>query len=153
MRFLLIDKITSWEPGKSASALKSIALSEDFFEEHFPGRPIMPGTLILEGMAQLAGLLLEETVRRADGKAVKAVLSIVERAKFRSPAHPGDQLRYDATILSLNELGGKVDGKAECEGEVKADCRLVFAFHEFASPRLERLQQEVVSLWMRDLHA
>ena len=151
MRFLLIDKITSWEPGKSASAVKSIALSEDFFEEHFPGRPIMPGTLILEGMAQLAGLLLEETIRRPDNRPVKAVLSIVERAKFRSPAHPGDQLTYDAAIVSVNELGGKVEAKAQCGGEIKADCRLVFAFREFASPSLERRQQEVVSLWMRDL--
>ena len=153
MRFLLIDKITSWEPGRSATAIKNVALSEDFFEEHFPGRPIMPGTLILEGMAQLAGLLLEESVRRPDSRPVKAVLSIVERAKFRSPVGPGDQLEYSVSLVSVNELGGQVDARAACRGEVKADCRLVFAFHEFANERLERLQQEVVSLWMRDLRS
>ncbi len=151
MRFLLIDKITSWEPGKSATAVKNVALSEDFFEEHFPGRPIMPGTLILEGMAQLGGLLLEETIRNPDSRPVKAVLSIVEKAKFRSPVRPGDQLEYSVSVLSVNDFGGQVDAKADCRGEVKADCRLVFAFHEFANERLERLQQEVVALWMGDL--
>ncbi len=151
MRFLLIDKITSWEAGKSATAIKNVALSEDFFEEHFPGRPIMPGTLILEGMAQLGGLLLEEAIRQPDRKPIKAVLSIVERAKFRSPVGPGDQLEYSVSIVSINESGGKIDAKAACQGKAAADCRLVFAFHEFANERLEQLQQEVVSLWMRDL--
>lgn len=146
-----MDKITSWEPGKSATAVKNVAFSEDFFEEHFPGRPIMPGTLILEGMAQLGGLLLEETIRNPDRKPVKAVLSIVERAKFRSPVGPGDQLEYAVSVLSVNEFGGQVDAKAVCRGEAKAECRLVFAFREFANERLERLQKEVVALWMGGL--
>ena len=60
MRFFLIDKIKDWQVGKSAVAIKNIALSEDFFDDHFPRRPVMPGVLILEGLAQLSGLLLED---------------------------------------------------------------------------------------------
>jgi len=74
MRFLLIDRITLWEPGSRGSAVKNISLSEDFFEDHFPLKPIMPGVLILEGMAQLSGLLLEEGVRRESGRNVKALI-------------------------------------------------------------------------------
>ncbi len=149
MRFLLIDRITSWQPGESASAIKNVALSEDFFNDHFPQKPIMPGVLMLEGMAQLAGLLLEETARRDYGRRIKALMSIVEKAKFRSPVYPGDRLEYQAEITSVHELGGSVEARALCDGERRAECRLVFSFHEFENERLERRQQQIVSLWMR----
>lgn len=149
MRFLLIDRITSWQPGEAATAVKNVALSEDFFDDHFPQKPIMPGVLILEGMAQLAGLLLEETVRRESGRPMKALMSIVEKAKFRSPVYPGDRLEYRARIESVNEIGGKVEVEATCEGEQRAQCRLVFSFREFENERLEQRQREIVSLWMR----
>jgi 3-hydroxymyristoyl/3-hydroxydecanoyl-(acyl carrier protein) dehydratase len=151
MRFLLIDRVISWEPGRSAAAVKNVALSEDFFEEHFPGKPIMPGALVLEGMAQLAGLLLEEALRRDSGRRAKALLTIVERAKFRRPVYPGDQLEYRVQLAAMNELGGQVEATASCGGAPRAECRLTFAFHEFENQRLERRQEEVVSLWRRDL--
>ena len=88
MRFLLIDRITAWDPGKTGTAVKNISLSEDFFDDHFPLKPIMPGVLIVEGMAQLAGLLVEEGVRRETGRNIKALMSIIEKAKFRKPAYP-----------------------------------------------------------------
>jgi len=151
MRFLLLDRITSWRPGKSATAVKNVALSEDFFDDHFPQKPIMPGVLMLEGMAQLSGLLLEETVRRDFGRRVKALMSIVEKAKFRNPVFPGDRLEYRAAIDSVNELGGRASVEARCGDELRAECRLVFSFHEFENERLETRQREVVALWMRGL--
>jgi 3-hydroxyacyl-[acyl-carrier-protein] dehydratase len=63
MRFFLIDRITKWQVGITAEAIKNVALSEDFFDDHFPRRPVMPGVLIIEGMAQLSGLLLEATLK------------------------------------------------------------------------------------------
>jgi hypothetical protein len=90
MRFFLIDKITRWEVGQCAEALKNVALSEDFFADHFPRRPVMPGVLIVEGMAQLAGLLLEATLKQGLGKEAKAVLTVLERTKFRELVRPGD---------------------------------------------------------------
>ena len=62
MRFFMIDKITKWEVGRSAEAVKNVALSEDFFDDHFPRRPVMPGVLMIEGMAQISGLLLEASL-------------------------------------------------------------------------------------------
>lgn len=151
MRFLLIDRITSWAPGRCATAVKNVTLSEDFFDDHFPLKPIMPGVLMLEGMAQLAGLLLEEGVRQDAGRNVKALMSIVEKAKFRSPARPGDCLEYRAEVASVNELGGKVSATASLMGERIADCRLVFTFHAFENPTLEARRAEVLSLWLQGL--
>ena len=149
MRFLLIDRITSWEPGKRASAVKNVALSEDFFDDHFPLKPIMPGALILEGMAQLSGLLLEEGVRREMDRNVKALMSIIEKAKFRRPAYPGDRLIYKAEVDSVNELGGKAHVKAYVDDELVAECILVFSFHEFDHPSLEARRSETLSFWLK----
>ncbi len=151
MRFLLIDRITSWEPGSSASAIKNVALSEDFFDDHFPLKPIMPGALILEGMAQLCGLLIEEGVRKENGRDVKALMSIVERAKFRRPVYPGDSLEYRARVISVNEIGGRAEARAYVGEELVAECGLVFSFHEVHNPRLEARRAEVLALWLRDL--
>lgn len=148
MRFMLIDRITRWEPGVVASGIKNVSLSEDFFDDHFPLKPIMPGALILEGMAQLSGLLLEESVQNDTGARVKALMSIVERAKFRRPAYPGDTLCYDAAIDSVNELGGRATITASIDGEIAAQCTLVFSFTEFTNPGLEARRSEVLNLWL-----
>jgi 3-hydroxyacyl-[acyl-carrier-protein] dehydratase len=146
-----LDRITSWEPGRRGAAVKNVALSEDYFDDHFPLKPIMPGVLMLEGMAQLAGLLLEEGVRRDSGRNLKALMSIVEKAKFRSPARPGDTLEYTAEVISINEAGGKVAAQTHRAGERIAECSLVFSFHEYENPRLEARRAEVLSLWMQGL--
>lgn len=153
MRFILLDRITAWEPGRRGRALKNVALSEDFFDDHFPLKPIMPGVLMLEGMAQLSGLLLEEGVRQETGRSVKALMSIVEKAKFRRPARPGDTLEYRAEVLSVNEAGGHVSSKAFRGEDLIAECRLTFSFHEYENPRLEARRAEVLALWMKGLEA
>lgn len=151
MRFVLIDRITSWKPGKSAAAVKNVTLSEDFFDDHFPLKPIMPGVLILEGMAQLAGLMLEEGVKLEKGRNVKALMSIVEKAKFRRPAKPGDSLEYRAEVLSVNEEGGRVAAKAFLGSDLIAECSIVFSFHHYENPRLEARRSEILSLWLKGL--
>ena len=98
MRFFLIDRITRWEPPQAAEAVKNVALSEDFFDDHFPRRPVMPGVLILEGMAQLSGLLLEASLKEKFGKDAKAVLTVIERTKFRRLVRPGDTLNYRTEV-------------------------------------------------------
>ncbi len=150
MRFVMLDRILSLEPGRKGTALKNIAMSEDFFDDHFPLKPIMPGVLILEGLAQLSGLVLEEGMRQDHGRKVKALMSIVEKAKFRSPARPGDQLEYDAEVVSANDMGGKVTARAMKDQTLVAECSLVFTFHEFDNPRLEARQAEIVAVLMRE---
>src|SRR5512136_2832044 len=128
MRFFLLDKITRWEVGAAAEGLKSIALSEDFFDDHFPRRPIMPGVLILEGMAQLSGLLLEASLLARSGQSVKALLTVLERTKFRDTVKPGDTLVYRTEITALNDGGGKVRVEASRDGKVVVTSGMAFAF-------------------------
>jgi 3-hydroxyacyl-[acyl-carrier-protein] dehydratase len=148
MRFFLIDRITRWDVGASAEATKNVALSEDFFDDHFPRRPVMPGVLILEGMAQLSGLLLEATLLKQYGKDAKAVLTVLERTKFRSLVKPGDTLVYRAEMLSVNEAGGKVKATALREGSLVTSTGLVFAFKYVNDPQLDEKRRRLMEMWM-----
>jgi 3-hydroxyacyl-[acyl-carrier-protein] dehydratase len=147
MRFFLIDRITQWNPEVCAEGIKCVALSEDFFDDHFPRRPVMPGVLILEGMAQLSGLLLEASLNQKYSKNAKAVLTVLERTKFRSLVKPGDSLVYRSEIVSVNELGGKAKVTAQCNGTVVATTEMVFAFKYVDDPRLDEKRNELLALW------
>ncbi len=149
MRFFLIDQITEWTPGHSAQAVKNVALSEDFFDDHFPLTPIMPGVLILEGMAQLAGLVLAEGMRQETGQPLKALMTIVEKAKFRRIVRPGDRLTYHAEVVSANELGGKTRVSARVGDERIAECSLVFSLHPIEDTALDARRSELLSLWLQ----
>ncbi len=150
MRFLMVDRVTSFEPGVRATAIKNVTLSEDFFADHFPHRPIMPGVLMIEGMAQLSGLVIEEGLRKEKGDEAKAILCIIEKSKFRSLVIPGDTLEYRAEITSINELGAKASAKAFLEGRLVAQCTLVFSLHRVNHPALEARRREVVDFWLRE---
>jgi 3-hydroxymyristoyl/3-hydroxydecanoyl-(acyl carrier protein) dehydratase len=147
MRFLLVDAILEWEPGKQAKGVKNVSLSEDFFDDHFPLKPIMPGVLVVEGMAQLSGLLLEESMRR-QGKKIKALMSLMEKVKFRHPVYPGSQLQYVCEILQINEYGGKVSAAASVAGETTTECTLLFSFHEFGNPTQDAARARVLETWL-----
>lgn len=147
MRFFLIDRITEWEIGVSARGVKNISLSEDFFNDHFPRRPIMPGVLILEGMAQLAGLLVEASLKEKFGKNAKAVVSIIERTKFRDLVKPGDCLTYCAQLVSLNETAGKARVEASREGRPITASEMVFSFKEIDDPRLDEWRARLMNIW------
>ncbi|MDD1776654.1 MAG: 3-hydroxyacyl-ACP dehydratase FabZ [Candidatus Helarchaeota archaeon] len=148
MRFFLIDKIQEWHIGKTAKAIKNVALSEDFFDDHFPRRPVMPGVLIIEGMAQLSGLLLEASLKDKYGKDAKAVLTVLERTKFREPVRPGDTLTYCTEVISVNKTGGKVSAKASCDNHVVATTGMVFAFKYIDDPMLEVKRDALMKVWM-----
>ncbi|MBF0546536.1 MAG: beta-hydroxyacyl-ACP dehydratase [Candidatus Riflebacteria bacterium] len=150
MRFFLIDRITQWEIGKEAKALKNISLSEDFFNDHFPRRPVMPGVLILEGMAQLAGLLVEASLKEKFGKDAKAVVSIIERVKFRNMVKPGDTLQYSATLLSLNEIAGKAKVEAYLNSRLLTGSEMVFSFKQVDDPKLDEWRVKLMKMWMQN---
>lgn len=150
MRFFMIDKIRLWEIGRKAEAIKNIALSEDFFDDHFPRRPVMPGVLVIEGMAQLAGLLLEASVKQTQGKSVKCLLTILERTKFREIVRPGDTLIYQTEITSVNNNGGKVTATAFCDGRTIVTTGMVFAFKYIDDPMLEIRRAELLKTWMSE---
>jgi len=148
VRFFMIDRITSWVVGKSAEAIKNVTLSEDFFSDHFPRRPVMPGVLIIEGMAQLAGLLLEATLKQKYGKEAKAILTVLERTKFRGMAKPGDTLVYQAEVVSVNEAGGKAAVRALRYHNLVATTEMLFGFKYVDDPKLEQIRESLLRTWL-----
>ena len=148
MRFFLIDKIKEWHIGKTAKAVKNIALSEDFFDDHFPRRPVMPGVLMIEGMAQLSGLLLEASLKEKYREDAKAILTVLERTKFRDLVKPGDTLIYTTEILSLNKNGGKVSASAFLNEKAVVTTGMVYAFKYINDSMLESKRQALMKLWM-----
>jgi len=119
VRFLMLDRIVELEPGSHAVGLKSPAMSEDYFADHFPGFPVVPGVLIVESMAQLAGRLITYSVMKESGIKVLPVLLTVNNARFRHFVRPGD------TMVIRTELVGITDGAGRCKGTVKVGDRLV----------------------------
>jgi 3-hydroxyacyl-[acyl-carrier-protein] dehydratase len=144
----MIDRILDWEIGGIARAVKNISLSEDFFDDHFPRMPIMPGVLILEGMAQLGGVFLEETAKQELSIHRKAVMISIDKTKFREISVPGDTLIYSARILAVNDAGGKVELQAEKCGKSIVKTMMNFAFREISDPYLLRDRDRLLKLWM-----
>ena len=120
--FLLIDRVIELERKTRAVAIKNVTVNEPFFNGHFPGFPIMPGVLIVEAMAQTGGALLLTEIPDRESKLM--VFTSIERAKFRRPVTPGDQLRLEAKVLNWRtsavkmECTAHVDGKLVCEAIV-----------------------------------
>jgi 3-hydroxymyristoyl/3-hydroxydecanoyl-(acyl carrier protein) dehydratase len=151
VRFFLIDRVTAWQPGERAEAVKNVSLSEDYLRDHFPRVPTMPGVLILESMAQLSGIILEDAVLTQQKRAVTAVLSIVERAKFRRLVKPGDQLRLVAEGLEVRDASGRTRAKAFVGDDLAASAELIFTWFDLTDAHLQAKRKEVVDLWMRGL--
>lgn len=123
--FLLVDRIETIELGKRIVGIKNVTINEPFFQGHFPGHPIMPGVLILEAMAQVGGVLAFKTVGETAEKKVVYFIGI-DKAKFRKPVLPGDQLRMEIEVVQVRPPYWKMQGSAfvgdklVCEGELKA---------------------------------
>jgi len=116
--FLLVDRILEIIPGNKAVGIKNVTSNEEFFQGHFPGNPIMPGVLMVEAMAQVAGLL----AFRSGATIGKSVYFMsIERAKFRKPVVPGDQLKLEVTILQQRGNVWKFSGNASVEDKVAAE--------------------------------
>lgn len=116
---LLVDRVLEMEPGKRIVAIKNVTINEPVFQGHFPGRPVMPGVLLIEGMAQAGGLLLLSDVPDRDKKLV--YFASIEEAKFRRPVVPGDQIRYELEVLRLRSTYCKLAGKVTVEGQLAAE--------------------------------
>ncbi|MGE5621206.1 MAG: 3-hydroxyacyl-ACP dehydratase FabZ family protein [archaeon] len=151
MRFFMLDKITEWNPGKCARGIKNISMSEDFFEDHFPEYPIMPGVLIIESLAELSGLLLEETVERDYKKKLKALVTILEKVKFRNIAAPGDRLELYTEIISVHEDSGKVRTIAKTQDKKIAETEMTFVLVPFSNEQLESKRRRLLEFWLRDV--
>jgi 3-hydroxyacyl-[acyl-carrier-protein] dehydratase len=121
--FLLIDGIEEMERWKRIVGIKNVTINEHYFQGHFPGKPIMPGVLIIESMAQTGGLLLLQEVPDREKKLLYFVA--IDNARFRRPVVPGDQLRLEMHVLAWRNGFCKLQGRATVEGEVAAEATLM----------------------------
>lgn len=124
--FLLVDRILELEKGKRIVGLKNVTINEPFFQGHFPGHPIMPGVLIIEAMAQAGGVLALKSQTEHNAQEKVIYFMSIDKARFRKPVVPGDQLRFEIEItrqrsnITSLKAEAKVDGAVVCEAELMA---------------------------------
>lgn len=125
--FLLVDRIVELEPGQHIVGIKNVSVNEPFFQGHFPGKPVMPGVLIIEAMAQVgaAGILSMPEFRDK-----LALFAGIDKARFRRQVVPGDQLRIEVKVLKLRGTVGKSEAKAYVGEELAAEAQLMFAIDQ-----------------------
>ena len=123
MRWIWIDKFTDFQSGVRATAIKNVSLAEEHLHDHFPAYPVMPASLIIEGMAQTAGILVGE----ARDFAEKVILAKVKRARFEREVRPGEQLQYDTEIEQVTEEAAMTTGRVSADGEPLAEIDIVFS--------------------------
>jgi len=116
---LLVDRVLEIEPKTRIVAIKNVTVNEPFFNGHFPGRPVVPGVFLVEGLAQAGGLLL---LHDMPDRANKLIYFMgIEEAKFRRPVVPGDQVRYEIEVLRLRSMHCKMAGKVFVDGQLAAE--------------------------------
>ena len=137
---LLVDKVLELTPGERVVGLKNVTINEPFFNGHFPTQAIMPGVLILESMAQVAGLMML-SLREQRGKI--PFLAAMDNVKFRKPVVPGDTLITEANLVKVRGMIGKVRMVARVAGTVVAECDMTFALKEAESHTPEQVLEKL----------
>jgi 3-hydroxyacyl-[acyl-carrier-protein] dehydratase len=123
--FSLVDRIIDYIPGKQAVGIKNVTFNEPHFQGHFPGRPVMPGVLIVEAMAQVGGIVLTQM---ADLQGGLFMFAGIDGVRFRRPVVPGDQLIMTVELLSVKRRRfGKMRGRAEVDGQLAAEGEFMFS--------------------------
>ena len=126
--FLLVDRVIEFVPDKSVVTIKNVTINEPFFNGHFPGHPVMPGVLIVEAMAQSAGLLTQLSARSKGGSPSSLFyLAKVDNARFNAPVIPGDQLRMEVRLKRLLRNMGLFEARTLVDGKEVASCELMCA--------------------------
>lgn len=138
MRWIWIDKFLELESGSHAKSLKNVTMAEEHLHDHFPGFPVMPQSLMLEGMAQTGGILLGE---KNDFKHV-VVLAKVPKVTFHSWASPGDTIIYTAKLLSDNEAGGKVSCVGHVGDRLLVEAEIIFFHLDSNDPSVAGVDQK-----------
>lgn len=130
--FLLLDRIISCEPSENLVALKNVTINEPFFEGHFPHSPVMPGVLILEAMAQASAILASHDLGDEEIDIENRIYYFtgVDKARFKRPVEPGDQLLIDVKILRRIKNMWKCSGVATVDGEVACRAELMFTYKD-----------------------
>jgi len=123
MRWFWIDRFRQFQSGRQAVAVKNVSLAEEHLHDHFPGAPVMPNALVIEGLAQCAGLLVAEH----GGFVERVILAKIAKARFYFPATPGDTLEYRTTIDDISKDGAIASGTSHVGTRLQAEVQLFFA--------------------------
>jgi 3-hydroxyacyl-[acyl-carrier-protein] dehydratase len=135
--FLLVDRVVEIDIGRRIIALKNVTVNEPFFSGHFPGRPLMPGVLLCEALVQAGGILAHATAPDSMGRGKVAMLTALDRARFRQKVVPGDQLRLEVEAVRRRGSFWRMRGAASVAGKVVAE--LEFTLAELSAEDRERL--------------
>jgi 3-hydroxyacyl-[acyl-carrier-protein] dehydratase len=127
--FLLVDRILELEPGDRIKALKNVTMNEPYFQGHFPGKPVMPGVLIIEALAQAGGILAYES-NSASHRDQLIYFMGMDKVRFRKPVVPGDQLIFEAKITKMRTKVAKMTGTASVDNQLVAEAELMASFGE-----------------------
>ena len=125
--FVMVDKVTRMVPGTEIQGIKNVTINEPFFQGHFPEQPVMPGVMILEGMAQVGGVLGYHTLPEMIGTKLLYFAGI-NNARFRKPVIPGDQLVFDLKLLKIKRGNMMMEGKAHVDGQLVTEADLMASF-------------------------
>lgn len=131
--FLMIDAIEEMEPKKRIVGIKNVSINEPFFQGHFPAKPVMPGVLIIESMAQTGGLLLLHEVPDRENKLLYFVA--IDNARFRRPVVPGDQLRVEVNVVSWRGTFCKIEGRAYVKDQLAAEATMMCMMVDIDTPQ------------------
>ncbi len=152
MRWIFLDRIDELKPGETAIGRKGCASSEDYFADHFPGFPVVPGVVQIEALAQLSGKLIEVTLFDSERQWVWPILSMVRKAKFRRFVKPGDTLVLHSKLLNMREESAVCAVHGTVDGQRVINAELVFVFNPDrldtteSQERLERLERANLKL-------
>ena len=125
--FLLLDRVTSIEPGKAIRGIKNVTVNEPYFPGHFPDYPVMPAVLVIEALAQLASILVYKSTGRTPDDGTIIFFAGIDDARFRRQVRPGDQLLLEAEVQKLARGVGKFAARAKVDGEIVAEANLLAA--------------------------
>lgn len=151
MRFILIDKILEFEAGSFVKGIKNVTLSENYLQDHFPGLPVFPGTLLIEACAQLSGFLIEQSFNQADQTIRRAVLCGIQKAKFHKPIHAGDQILIHSELSSSLLDAVQVKVEAQVNHQMRAQADLTFALKSVDIPEIHEHRKKIYQIWTKDL--
>ena len=151
MRYFLVDKVTELVSGERIRGLKCVSLSDETLHDHFPDFPVLPGALIVEAAAQLAGCLLEATFNAPGRPLLRALMVQIRDARFYETVGPGDTLELEAVLDSRLETAAQASVEARVGDRRVARTQLTFVMKTIDSERVHEQRRYVYGLWTRDL--
>ncbi len=129
--FLLVDRVLEYKLGESLRAIKNVTINEPFFQGHFPGRPVFPGVLIREAVAQASAILAAKSLDEDPGENIIFLFAGIDKARFKRPVEPGDQLMIDVKQTNYKRKIWKYSAVASVDGVLAASADIIFTYRNY----------------------